>query len=221
MTTAGRVGVLVSGSGTNLQALLDADREGRLSGARVALVLSNRPGVRALERAVAASVPAEVVDHRSFADRPAFEQALVDRLRAAGVELIVLAGFMRILGPTFLRAFPSRVVNIHPALLPSFPGVDAQGQALAYGSRITGCTVHFVDEGVDTGPIIAQAAVPVLDGDTIEALRARILAEEHRLLPAVVRWIAEGRVSIDGRRVTVGGAGGRAGVLRCPPLETE
>lgn len=215
------VGVLVSGSGTNLQALLDAAREDRLGGARIALVVSNRPAVKALDRASAASVPAEVIDHKGFADRASFEQILVDRLRAAGVGLVVLAGFMRLLGPTFLRAFPARVVNIHPALLPAFPGVDGQGQALAYGARITGCTVHLVDEGVDSGPVIAQAAVPVLSNDTVETLRARILVEEHRLLPQVVRWIAEGRLALEGRRVVVAGVRPAAGVLHCPPLDDE
>lgn len=215
------VGVLVSGSGTNLQALLDAAREGRLGGAAIALVLSNRPGVRALERAAAAGVTAEVIDHKRFEDRASFEQALVDRLHAAGVQLVVLAGFMRLLGATFLRAFPGGVVNIHPGLLPAFPGVDGQGQALAHGVCIAGCTVHFVDEGVDSGPIIAQAAVPVLPGDTVDALRARILAEEHRVLPQVVRWLAEGRVSVEGRRVVVAGTRPATASLHSPPLDDE
>ena len=215
------VGVLVSGSGTNLQALLDAAVRERLGGARIALVVSNRPGVRALERAATAGVAAEVIDHKAFADRAAFEQALVQRLRTAGVELVVLAGFMRLLGPTFLRAFPRCVVNIHPALLPAFPGVDGQGQALAHGARIAGCTVHFVDEGTDSGPIVAQAAIPVLPDDSVDALRARILAEEHRLLPQVVRWLAEGRVQVEGRRVIVAGARPATGALRSPPLDDE
>jgi phosphoribosylglycinamide formyltransferase-1 len=215
------VGVLVSGSGTNLQALLDAGRASRLGGATIRLVVSNKSGVRALERAAAAGVAAEVVDHKAFADRAAFEAALVERLRAAGVELVVLAGFMRILGATFLDAFPGRVVNVHPALLPAFPGVDGQGQALAAGARLAGCTVHFVDAGVDSGPIVAQAAVPVLDGDTAETLSARILAEEHRLLPAVVRWIAEGRVIVEGRRVRVAGLRVDDGALRSPPIDED
>ena len=219
MTPARVIGVLVSGSGTNLQSLLDAASAGRLGGARLALVVSNRPGVKALERARAAGVTAEVVDHKSFSDRARFEQALVDRLRAAGVDLVVLAGFMRILGTTFLRPFAGRIVNIHPALLPSFPGVDAQAQALTYGTRLAGCTVHLVDDGVDSGPIVAQAAVPVLPDDSVDALRARILVEEHRLLPQVVRWIAEGRVRVDGRCVTVTGARAPAGAVHSPPLD--
>jgi phosphoribosylglycinamide formyltransferase-1 len=216
MTRSTAVGVLVSGSGTNLQALLDAERAGRLGGAKIRIVVSNKAGVRALERAAAAGVPAEVVDHKAYADRAAFEVALVDRLRAAGVDLVVLAGFMRLLGPTFLNEFPDRVVNIHPALLPAYPGVNGQGQALAAGARVTGCTVHFVDAGVDSGPIVAQAAVPVLEGDTVETLSARILAQEHVLLPAVVRWIAEGRVTLEGRRVRVAGAVGVDLALQSP-----
>jgi len=221
MSRSTTVGVLVSGSGTNLQALLDAARAGQLGGAAIRLVVSNKPGVRALERAAAAGVTAEVVDHKAFADRAAFEAALVERLRAAGVELVVLAGFMRLLGPTFLGAFPGRVVNIHPALLPAFPGVAAQAQALAAGVRLTGCTVHFVDAGVDSGPIVAQSAVPVLEDDTVETLTARVLAQEHRLLPRVVRWIAEGRVSIEGRRVRVAGVAVAAGALQSPPVAEE
>jgi len=197
------VGVLVSGSGTNLQAILDAGARGQLGPARVVVVVSNVAGVRALARAEAAGVPTEVLPHQQFASRQAFDEALVATLKARGVELVALAGFMRLVTPTFLNAFVERVVNIHPALLPAFPGVHAQRQALDYGARITGCTVHFVDAGVDSGPIIAQAAVPVLDGDDEAALTARILVEEHRVYPAAIRAIAEGRVSIDGRRVTL------------------
>ena len=197
------VGVLVSGSGTNLQAILDAGARGQLGPARVVVVVSNVAGVRALARAEAAGVPTEVLPHQQFASRQAFDEALVATLKTRGVELVALAGFMRLVTPTFLNAFVERVVNIHPALLPAFPGVHAQRQALDYGARITGCTVHFVDAGVDSGPIIAQAAVPVLEGDDEAALTARILVEEHRVYPAAIRAIAEGRVSIDGRRVTL------------------
>jgi len=197
------VGVLVSGSGTNLQAILDAERAGELGSAKVVLVLSNVPGVRALERAKAAGVATEVLAHKGFASRQAFDEALIGQLRGHGVELVALAGFMRLLTPAFLGAFPGRVMNIHPALLPAFPGVHSQKQALDYGARVTGCTVHFVDEGCDTGPIIAQAAVPVLDGDDEAALTARILAEEHRLYPAAIRAVADGRVRVAGRRVTI------------------
>ncbi|HEY1585554.1 MAG TPA: phosphoribosylglycinamide formyltransferase [Polyangia bacterium] len=198
------VGVLVSGSGTNLQAILDAQAKGELGKARVVVVVSNMAGVRALERAKAAGVASVVLSHKEYASRQAFDEALVATLHQFGVELVALAGFMRLLTPTFLGAFPHRVVNIHPALLPAFPGIHAQKQALDYGARVTGCTVHFVDEGCDTGPIIAQATVPVLDGDDEAALTTRILAEEHRLYPAAIRAIADGRVQVTGRRVTIG-----------------
>jgi phosphoribosylglycinamide formyltransferase-1 len=199
------LGVLVSGNGTNLQAILDAIR-GRELDARVAVVVSNVPGATALDRAREAGVEAVVVDHREFATRSEFDAALVALLRARGVELVVLAGFMRLLTSSLLDAFPMRIVNVHPALLPAFPGVAGQRQALAYGVRVTGCTVHFVDGGTDTGPIIAQATVPVLDGDDEASLTARILAKEHELLPCVLQWIAEGRVAVHV------GAGGRARV---------
>jgi phosphoribosylglycinamide formyltransferase-1 len=194
------VGVLVSGSGTNLQALIDAQARGELAPARIVLVISNRPDAGALTRAAAAQIPSRVIDHRAFGDRPAFEQALLEALAAARVELVVLAGFMRVLTPRFLRAFPDRVVNVHPALLPSFPGVDAPRQAFEHGVKVSGVTVHLVDEGTDTGPILAQVSVPVHDDDTVETLRARILFEEHRLYPRIVRALARRPVRRDGRR---------------------
>jgi phosphoribosylglycinamide formyltransferase-1 len=190
------LGVLVSGSGTNLQAILDAIRERSLD-ARLAVVVSNVPEAKALERARAANVETVVVDHRGFADRAAFDAAVVEVLRARGVELVVLAGFMRLLTPVLLDAFPMRIVNVHPALLPAFPGIHGQRQALEYGVRVAGCTVHFVDRGTDTGPIIAQATVPVLDDDDEATLTARILTKEHELLPRVLQWVADGRVSIE------------------------
>jgi phosphoribosylglycinamide formyltransferase-1 len=190
------LGVLVSGSGTNLQAILDAIRERTLD-ARLAVVVSNVPEAKALDRARAANVETVVVDHRGFADRAAFDAAVVEVLRARGVELVVLAGFMRLLTPVLLDAFPMRIVNVHPALLPAFPGIHGQRQALEYGVRVAGCTVHFVDRGTDTGPIIAQATVPVLDDDDEATLTARILAKEHELLPRVLQWVADGRVSIE------------------------
>jgi phosphoribosylglycinamide formyltransferase-1 len=212
------VGVLVSGSGTNLQAILDAQAAGALGGAQVRVVVSNRADAYALTRARAAGVETVVVDHRGYAGREAFEDALLGELRGRGVELCALAGFMRLLTPHFLRGFPDRVVNIHPALLPAFPGVHAQRQALEYGVKITGCSVHFVDEGTDTGPVIAQAAVPVLDGDDEERLTARILAEEHRLYPLVLRLFGEGRIERQGRQVRVRDAAPPAvAALRVPP----
>lgn len=195
------IGVLVSGSGSNLQAILDADARGELGGGRVAVVISNVAGVRALERAAAANVATAVIPHKQYASRDAFDAALIDKLREHRVETVALAGFMRIVTPAFLNAFPRRVLNIHPSLLPSFPGTHAQRQALEYGARVSGCTVHLVDEGCDTGPIIFQSPVPILDGDDETRLTARILVEEHKLYPAALRALAEGRLEIQGRRV--------------------
>lgn len=220
-----RLGVLASGSGTNLQALLDACGARRID-AEVGLVLSNVPGAKALDRAAAAGAPTACLPSKGVADRAAYDQALVDRLLEARVDLVCLAGYMRLVTPTFLRAFgPSaatggcpRVMNVHPALLPAFPGLHAQAQALAAGVKLAGCTVHFVDEGTDTGPVIAQAAVPVLHGDDEATLAARILVEEHRLYPAAVGWFAEGRLSLTGRTVRLAGASDDAGALRAPAL---
>jgi phosphoribosylglycinamide formyltransferase-1 len=195
-----RIGVLVSGAGTNLQALLDAQARGELAPAAIAAVVSNRADAPALARAARAGVPAHVVDHRGL-PREAFEDRLLAALAAHGVEAVVLAGFMRVLGPRFLDRFPHRIVNTHPSLLPAFPGIDALAQALAHGVKLSGVTVHFVDASLDGGPIIAQIAVPVEDGDDVASLRARIQREEHRLLPRVVQRLAAGRLSCQGRHV--------------------
>jgi len=200
------LGVLVSGSGTNLQAILDAVDAGELD-ARVRLVVSNKPGAFALERAAKAGVPTLVLSHKDHATRESFDEAMVHALQSAGVQWVVLAGFMRLLTPVFLRAFPGRIINIHPALLPAFPGVNAQKQALDYGVKVTGCTVHFVDDGVDSGPVIAQRAVLVHEGDTVETLSARVLEQEHTLLVEVLQLIARGCVE-----VTSPDSGGRATV---------
>ncbi len=212
------LGVLVSGSGTNLQAILDACAAGKVD-ARVALVVSNIPDVKALDRAAAAKVPSRVVDHRSYASREAFEDALLGVLQSARVDLVCLAGFMRLLTRRFLSAYPMKVINIHPALLPAFPGIHAQRQALAYGVRISGCTVHFVDEGTDSGPVIIQAAVPVLAGDDEATLSARIQQQEHRIYPKAIDLIARGRVRVEGRRVLVDD-GDATGVLTSPRVES-
>ncbi len=188
------IGVLASGNGSNLQALLDAEL-----GAPIRVMICNKPGARALDRARAAGVEALLLDHTTFADRDAFDRALAEALTARGVTWVALAGFMRIIGPAMLAAFPARIVNVHPALLPAFPGLHAQRQALAAGARISGCTVHLVDAGMDTGPILAQAAVPVLAGDDEAALSRRILAREHQLFPAVVRALVRGELGADGR----------------------
>ncbi len=213
-----RVGVLASGGGTNLQAILDACAAGRI-GAQVAVVASNVPGAGALERARKAGVPIEVVPSKGVADREAYDRRLAEVLGAHRVDLVCLAGFMRIVTPAFLRAFgPAagtrgcpRVMNIHPGLLPSFPGLHAQRQCVEYGARFAGCTVHFVDEGTDTGPVIIQATVPVLPGDGEETLGKRILEQEHRIYAQAIQWFAEGRLSVSGRKVSVDRA-------RPPPL---
>ncbi|MCA9629585.1 MAG: phosphoribosylglycinamide formyltransferase [Myxococcales bacterium] len=191
-----RVGVLVSGRGSNLQAILDARRGGRLD-VDVRLVLSNRPNAPALERAESAGVPTRVLDHERFPSREAFDRELVENLRSAGVDWVVLAGFMRLLTPHFVESFRDRIVNVHPSLLPAFPGVRAQAQALEYGVRVTGCTVHFVDHGTDTGPIIDQRAISVAPGETLESLEARLLEQEHALLVEVLQRIAQGGVELD------------------------
>jgi phosphoribosylglycinamide formyltransferase-1 len=190
----GRIAVLASGGGTNLQALLDA-------GLPVALVLSDKPGSGALERARAAGVPAEAVLPRDFPDRAAFDAALAERCR--GFDLVCLAGFMRLLGPAFVEPFAGRCLNVHPALLPAFPGLNAPAQAIAHGVKVSGCTVHLVDAGCDTGPIVLQEAVPVHEDDTPETLHARIRSAEHRLLPEAARLFLEGRLRVDGRRVRI------------------
>jgi phosphoribosylglycinamide formyltransferase-1 len=200
------LGVLISGRGSNLLAILHAAGAGRLD-ARVRLVLSNKPDAGGLVHARARGVPTRVISHKDHPTREAYDEALVGALREAGVTCVVLAGFMRLVTPVLLDAFPGRVLNVHPSLLPAFPGMHAQQQALAYGAKISGCTVHFVDAGTDTGPVLAQTAVPVLDEDTDETLSGRILNAEHGLLPRALQWIAEDRVTI------VPGEAGRPRVL--------
>jgi phosphoribosylglycinamide formyltransferase-1 len=197
-----RVGVLASGRGSNLQAILDATRAPGFP-ARVVIVICDRERATALERARAAGVEALWMNPKDYADRESYDAALVTELNARRVGLMCHAGWMRILSAVYIRAFAGRAMNIHPSLLPSFPGLHAQRQALDHGAKVAGATVHFADEGVDTGPIIAQASVPVHDDDTEETLAARILVEEHRLYPEAVRLFAEGRLSLDGRRVRI------------------
>jgi phosphoribosylglycinamide formyltransferase-1 len=199
---AKRVVVLVSGHGSNLQALLDSAAAPG-SGLAVVLVAADRPDAFGLERARMAGVDTAVVRPADHPDRPAFDLALRDLVAAARPDVVCLAGFMRILGPGFVRAFPGRILNTHPSLLPAFRGAHAVRDALAYGVKLTGCTVHLVDEEVDHGPVLFQAAVPVTDGDDQDRLHERIKREEHRLLPAAVRLVAEGRVRVDGRLARV------------------
>ncbi|MEK6667162.1 MAG: phosphoribosylglycinamide formyltransferase [candidate division NC10 bacterium] len=197
-----RIGVLASGRGSNLQAIIDAIEASKLD-CRLAIVISDRADAQALERALKHGVKGVFVDPKAYPNREAFDQAVLGVLAENRVELVCLAGYMRVLSPTFVRALPGQIMNIHPALLPSFPGLHAQRQALQYGVKVSGATVHFVDEGVDTGPMICQAAVSVKEEDTEETLAARILEQEHQLYPRAIRLFAEGRLAVRGRRVHI------------------
>ncbi len=199
-----RIGVLVSGSGSNLQSIIDKIEQGRLS-AQISIVICNNPQAFALERCARHGIPTALMVHKDFPDRNDFDRKMAEILKGHGVELVVMAGFMRVLSPAFLQEFPMRVVNIHPALLPSFPGLHGQRQAFDYGVKFSGCTVHFADAGVDTGPIIIQAVVPVFDDDTEDTLAARILEQEHRIYPQAIQLFAEGKLEVNGRKVTIKG----------------
>ncbi len=203
-----RVGVLASGRGSNLQAIIDAIEANRLD-AQIVLVLSNKQEAPALERARKHGLTDVYLDPKPFAGRPdsreAYDRAVLDVLRKHDVELVLLAGYMKIVTSVLVKAYENRMMNIHPSLLPSFPGLDVQKKALEHGVKVSGCTVHFVTEGVDEGPIIVQAAVPIVEGDTPETLAARILVEEHKLYPKAVQLYAEGRLKVDGRLVHVSG----------------
>jgi len=213
------IGVLVSGSGTNLQAIIDHIEAKRLD-AKIEVVLSNKADAYGLVRAENHGIATEVLDHKQFPSREAYDQAVVDLLRARGVDLVVLAGFMRLLSPVFVKAYSNRIMNIHPALLPAFPGLHVQKKAVDHGVRFSGCTVHFVNEECDEGPIIIQAVVPVFPDDSEESLAARILKQEHRIYPRAIQLYAEGRLRVEGRRVLVYGlAKDGARVLFQPPLE--
>ncbi len=197
-----KIAVLASGGGTNLQAILDEIEANNLN-CSVEVVISDSPAAYALTRAKNRSIPVAVVEKSAYPTRKAYDTELVRILSGYGVELVVLAGFMRLLSSVMLDAFPMKILNIHPSLLPSFPGLNVQKQAIEYGVKFSGCTVHFVDEGLDSGPILLQATVPLLEGDTPEALASRILVEEHRIYPEAIRLIAEKMVEVEGRRVTI------------------
>ena len=219
MTRQVPIGVLVSGSGTNLQAIIDHIEAKRLD-AKIEVVLSNKADAYGLVRAENHGIATEVLDHKQFPSREAYDRAVVDLLRARGVDLVVLAGFMRLLSPVFVKAYSNRIMNIHPALLPAFPGLHVQKKAVDHGVRFSGCTVHFVNEECDEGPIIIQAVVPVFPDDSEESLAARILKQEHRIYPRAIQLYAEGRLRVEGRRVLVYGlAKDGARVLFQPPLE--
>ncbi|MEK6548872.1 MAG: phosphoribosylglycinamide formyltransferase, partial [Nitrospirota bacterium] len=195
-----RLAVLASGRGSNLQAIIDAIKEGRLR-AVLAVVISNKAEAQALERARKHGAPAVFLDPKATPGRDAYDAVILEHLRKHDVGLVALAGYMKIVTRVLIDAYANRIMNIHPSLLPSFPGLKAQQQALDWGAKVSGCTVHFVEEGVDTGPIIQQAAVPVLEGDTAESLEARILAQEHRIYPEAIQLFAEGCLTVEGRRV--------------------
>ena len=196
-----QIGILISGRGSNFEAIANSIAQRRLD-AEIAIVISNRASAPGLEIARARGIPMRVIPSQGL-EREAYDKLLIEELRTHEVELVCLAGFMRLLSATFVRAFPNRVLNIHPSLLPAFPGLDAQRQALDHGVKITGCTVHFVDEFLDSGPIVIQSAVPVLDEDTVETLSARILTQEHLIYSKAIRCIVDGRIAIEGRQVKI------------------
>ena len=215
------IGVLLSGGGTNLQAIIDAIEQDRLD-ADIRTVVSNRETAYGITRARNHGIPTTVINHRGHASREAYDRVVVDHLKGQDVELVVLAGFMRLLSPLFIQSFPDRIMNIHPALSPSFAGLHGQKQAFEYGVRFAGCTVHFVSEGCDEGPVIIQAVVPVLPDDTEETLAQRILAQEHRIYPHAIQLYSEGRLVVEGRKVRVTGedavdAGGVSALVN-PPI---
>ena len=213
------IAVLISGGGTNLQALIDAIEAGRLD-ARIEVVLSNKAEAYGLTRAREHGIRTELLNHKDFSTREAFDAAAVALLQERGVELVALAGFMRLLSPVFVKAYSNRILNIHPALLPSFPGLHVQQKAVEHGARFSGCTVHFVNEECDEGPIIIQAVVPVFCDDTAATLAARILEQEHRIYPRAIQLYAEGRLRVVGRRVVIEGATkNKDEALVQPPLE--
>jgi phosphoribosylglycinamide formyltransferase 1 len=215
------LGVLVSGGGTNLQAIIDAIEEKRLDAA-IRVVISNRADAYGLVRAKNHRIETEVLDHKNFSTREAYDEELVKILRAKGVELVILAGFMRLLSPVLVQAYSNRIMNIHPALLPAFPGLHGQKQAVEYGARFSGCTVHFVNEECDQGPIIIQAVVPVFPDDTEQSLSERILAEEHRIYPRAIQLYGEGKLRVAGRKVVVDGLEkNETPALVNPPLKTK
>lgn len=198
-----KLAVLVSGNGSNFQAIVDAIEAGRIPNASIVCLISNKADAFALERARKHNIRSIVLDHKAYPNRQAYDTALVELLQQHGVDLVILAGFMRLLSPIMIDAFPNRIMNIHPALLPAFPGLDAQQQAFDYGVRYTGCTVHFVDKGTDTGPIIQQSVVPILGSDTLETLTERIHGEEHRTYVEAVRLFCTGRLKVEGRKVII------------------
>jgi phosphoribosylglycinamide formyltransferase-1 len=216
MTDLLTLGVLASGRGSNFQSILDSIDSGFLR-ARVAVLISDNPGAKAIERAASRGIEALVFKPSDFPDRDAYYSHIAANLKKRNVDLVILAGFMRVVGKTLIDQYPNRIMNIHPALLPSFPGLHGQKQAVDYGVKISGCTVHFVDEGVDTGPIIIQAAVPVYHDDTEETLSERILRQEHKIFPYAIKLYAEGKLKVEGRKVSIRGFREESLIIN-PPL---
>lgn len=225
-----KIAALASGTGSNVASIIQCIEEGILDAA-ITMVLSNNPQAPVLKRASEVGLPVWARSHGDYPDRESFDRELLERIKASGADTVVLAGYMLVLTPLFVRAFPGRIINLHPALLPSFPGAHGGADALGYGVRLTGPTVHFVDEGVDSGPVIIQAVVPVVCTDTLDSLMPRIHSLEHRILPQALQWLAEGRLKIEGRRVHLlpgrhphamlasGGRGPLGPWLACPALE--
>ena len=212
-----KIAILVSGNGTNLQSIIDAIEAGILD-AKIAVVISNNPNAFALERAVSHNIPTEVLPNNAYPSREEYDRKVIEILTSRNVDLVVLAGFMRIITGTLINTFPMGIMNIHPALLPAFPGLNVQREAIEHGVKFSGATVHFVDEGVDTGPIIIQAVVPVHDDDSVERLAARILKEEHRIYPQAIQLFAEGKLEINGRRVIIKGSRPTEGAIENPEV---
>lgn len=211
------LGILVSGNGSNLQAIINEIMAKRLS-AIVKIVISNKADVKAIDRAKKHDIPVSIVQANQFSTKEDYDKHLIEILNNNSVDLIILAGFMRLLTPTFIRTFPMRIMNIHPSLLPAFPGLNVQRKAVEYGVKFSGCTVHFVDEGLDTGPIIIQAVVPVYDNDTDEILKKRILEEEYRIYPQAIQLFADGKLEINGRRVIIKDQPRARGVMENPEV---
>jgi phosphoribosylglycinamide formyltransferase 1 len=219
MTDPLKLGILISGGGSNLQSIIDQIENGALA-AVIKVVISNRTNSYGIIRAKNHGIPSVILNHKEFPRREDFDHELIQILKSAQVDLVILAGFMRILSPVLLRAFPQMIINIHPALLPAFPGLHVQQKALDYGVKFSGCTVHFVDDSVDSGPIIIQSVVPVLPGDNEESLAARILKEEHRIYPQAIQFFAQGRILLTGRKVQIKDAEKESlATLHNPPLE--
>ncbi len=197
-----RIGVLASGRGSNFQSIIDNINSGYIK-ARIAVLITDNPKAYAIERAKNNNIEAIIISPKDFSDKDSYYSHIAEMLKSKGVELVALAGFMRVVGKTLIQAFPNKIMNIHPALLPSFPGLHGQKQAVDYGAKISGCTVHFVDEGVDTGPIIIQAAVPVYNDDTEDSLSERILKQEHRIFPLAIKLFSEGKITVKGKKVII------------------